>query len=104
MIQPIIVTPKNAQNKHTIIAGERRYLASKEAGLTTIPCVVRSADSDANILLLQLLENDQREDVSPFEEADALKELVENKNIKKIRNSKSTRARCWLGFYASKDS
>ncbi|AIT09277.1 chromosome partitioning protein ParB [Candidatus Francisella endociliophora] len=83
VIQPIIVTAKKNDGTHYIIAGERRYLASKEAGLTTIPCIVRQEESDANIVLLQLLENDQRENVSPFEEADALRDLIENKNVKK---------------------
>lgn len=83
VIQPIIVTAKKANGIHYIIAGERRYLASKQAGLTTIPCIVRQEESDANIVLLQLLENDQRENVSPFEEANALRDLIENKNVKK---------------------
>lgn len=83
VIQPIIVTAKKYDGVHHIIAGERRYLASQKAGLTTIPCIVRQEESDANIILLQLLENDQRENVSPFEEADALRDLIENKNVKK---------------------
>ncbi|WP_150465273.1 ParB/RepB/Spo0J family partition protein [Francisella sp. SYW-2] len=83
VIQPIIVTAKKNDGAHHIIAGERRYLASQKAGLTTIPCIVRQEESDASIILLQLLENDQRENVSPFEEADALRDLIENKNVKK---------------------
>ncbi|MED7819953.1 MULTISPECIES: ParB/RepB/Spo0J family partition protein [unclassified Francisella] len=83
VIQPIIVTTKKDDGSHHIIAGERRYLASQKAGLTTIPCIVRQEESDASIVLLQLLENDQRESVSPFEEADALKDLIDNKQMKK---------------------
>ncbi|MBK2027963.1 ParB/RepB/Spo0J family partition protein [Allofrancisella guangzhouensis] len=83
VIQPIIVTPKKSDGIHYIIAGERRYLASIQAGYSTIPCIVREEDSDVSILLLQLLENDQRENVSPFEEADALRQLIEVKKIKK---------------------
>jgi ParB family transcriptional regulator, chromosome partitioning protein len=83
VIQPIIVTSKKVDGIHHIIAGERRYLASKQIGLTTIPCIVREEETDASILLLQLLENDQREDVSPFEEADALRQLIDNMNVKK---------------------
>ena len=83
IIQPIIVTTKKEDGTHHIIAGERRYLASKQIGLTTIPCIVRDEETDASILLLQLLENDQREGVSPFEEADVLRELIDNKNVKK---------------------
>ncbi|ASG68617.1 chromosome partitioning protein ParB [Francisella halioticida] len=83
VIQPIIVTTKKDDGLHYIIAGERRYLASQKSGLTTIPCVVRQEETDASIVLLQLLENDQRESVSPFEEADALKDLIDNKKMKK---------------------
>ncbi|QIV95594.1 ParB family chromosome partitioning protein [Allofrancisella inopinata] len=83
VIQPIIVTPKNIDGTHHIIAGERRYLASIQAERSTIPCIVREEESDASILLLQLLENDQRENVSPFEEADALRQLIEVKKLKK---------------------
>lgn len=50
VIQPIIVTTKKDDGLHYIIAGERRYLASKEAGLTTIPCIVRQDESDAIVL------------------------------------------------------
>ncbi len=88
VIQPIIVTSKKADGTHHIIAGERRYLASKQAGLTTIPCIVRDEETDAGILLLQLLENDQREGVSPFEEADALRQLIDNMNVKKAEIAK----------------
>ena len=60
IIQPIIVTAKQESDGcYRIIAGERRYLAAKQAGLSTIPCIIREAD-DANIVILQLLENDQR--------------------------------------------
>lgn len=88
VIQPIIVTAKKNDGTHYIIAGERRYLASQQAGLATIPCIVRQEESDASILLLQLLENDQREGVSPFEEADALRDLIEQKNVKKAEIAK----------------
>ncbi len=83
VIQPIIVTSKKEDGTHHIIAGERRYLASKQVSLTTIPCIVREEETDASILLLQLLENDQRESVSPFEEADALRDLIDNMKVKK---------------------
>ncbi|GAB4222149.1 MAG: KorB domain-containing protein [Francisella sp.] len=99
VIQPIIVTTKKSDGFHYIIAGERRYLASKKAGLKTIPCIVRQEESDANILLLQLLENDQRENVSPFEEADALKDLIENKGLKKTDVAKALgRDNSWISM------
>ncbi|MDE4944637.1 ParB/RepB/Spo0J family partition protein, partial [Francisella tularensis] len=83
VIQTIIVTAKKDNGIHYIIAGERRYLASKQAGLTTITCIVRHEDSDAKIVQLQLLENYQRENVSPFEDADALRDFLENTKVKK---------------------
>lgn len=88
VVQPIIVTAKKADGTHHIIAGERRYLASKQAKQATIPCIIREEETDASILLLQLLENDQREGVSPFEEADALRELIDNKQVKKTAIAK----------------
>lgn len=99
VIQPIIVTTKKDNGYHYIIAGERRYLASIQAGLTTIPCLIRDVESDANIILLQLLENDQREGVSPFEEADALRELIENKQVKKSEVAKALgRDSSWISM------
>lgn len=80
VIQPIIVTPKQADGLYRIIAGERRFLAAQQAGLTTVPCIVRDED-DANIVILQLLENDQRESVSPLEESGALAKLVDRMGV-----------------------
>ncbi|MFT6835315.1 MAG: ParB family chromosome partitioning protein [Francisellaceae bacterium] len=82
IIQPVIVKPKNEDGIYTLIAGERRYRAAIKAELTHLPCVVRAKD-DIDTLIIQLLENDQREKVSPFEEADALVELINTKNMKK---------------------
>ncbi len=82
IIQPIIVTEKTSEGFYYIIAGERRFRAAKQIGLSHIPCIVRN-ETDADILIIQLLENDQREKVSPFEEADALVELIKNKKLKK---------------------
>ena len=88
IIQPIIVTEKSVEGIHHIIAGERRYRAAKQIGLAYISCIVRN-ETDADILIIQLLENDQREKVSPFEEADALVELITNKKLKKSEVAKS---------------
>lgn len=82
ILQPIVVTRAAVNGCHRIIAGERRYHAAKRAGLKAIPCILRDAD-DANILLLQLLENDQREGVSPLEEAAAVAYLVETLKLPK---------------------
>jgi ParB family chromosome partitioning protein len=82
LLQPILVRPKNAAGCYQIIVGERRYQASKLAGLTTLPCIIRDKE-DAHTLVLQLLENDQREQVSPFEEAAALDKLIQQMGLSK---------------------
>ncbi|WP_100550666.1 ParB/RepB/Spo0J family partition protein [Caedibacter taeniospiralis] len=82
IIQPIIVTPKKGDGFYHIIAGERRFRAAKQLRLTSIPCIVRD-EADNDILIIQLLENEQREKVSPFEEADALTELVMKRKMNK---------------------
>ena len=87
VIQPVIVSTKDAKGFYRIIAGERRCLASVKAGLQTLPCILRD-ETDANILILQLLENDQRENVSPLEEADALKKLIGEMALSKSQVAK----------------
>lgn len=72
VLEPIIVRPNS--NGFQIIAGERRYRASKIAGIVTIPAVVRDV-ADADILKLQIIENVQREGVPFMEEAYAIKKL-----------------------------
>lgn len=73
VLQPIVVT-KTEQNKYSIIAGERRWRASQIAGLSTIPCIIRSV-SDQLKLELALIENVQREDLSPLEQAASVQRL-----------------------------
>jgi len=74
VLEPILVRP--AEGRFEIIAGERRYRAACEAGLDEIPCIVRSV-GDAEMMELALIENLQRQDLTPFEEADGLKALAE---------------------------
>ena len=83
IVQPLIVKPKNDKGRYVIIAGERRYRASVKAGLSTVPCIIRKED-DANVLILQLLENDQRQGVSPLEESSALVKLIDQMKLNKI--------------------
>lgn len=73
ILQPIVVT-KTEQNKYSIIAGERRWRASKIAGLKTVPSIVRSV-SELQTLELALIENVQREDLSPLEQAASVQRL-----------------------------
>lgn len=76
VIEPIIVR-EIAQNRYEIIAGERRWRASQLAGLTAVPCVIRNY-TDAQAAEVTLIENIQREDLNPIEEALALLRLIED--------------------------
>ena len=75
MIQPIVVT-KNDNGKYTIVAGERRWRASKLCGLTTIPVIIKDY-SKQTVTEIALIENLQREDLNPIEEALGYKELCD---------------------------
>lgn len=79
VLQPILVRYLSA-NKYQIIAGERRWQASKKAGLKTIPAVV-TQKSDDETLELALIENIQREDLNPIEEAWGYKRLMDKLNL-----------------------
>ena len=78
MIEPIIVS-KGEQN-YQIIAGERRWRAAKIAGFSTIPALVQSEVKD-NLLEIMLIENIQREDLTPLEEANSYQLILKQKNI-----------------------
>ena len=77
VIQPIIVRKSNSDNsKYEIIAGERRWLAAQKAGLHDIPVVVTDAD-DLKSLEFAIVENVQRHDLNPLEEAQGYKRLID---------------------------
>jgi ParB family chromosome partitioning protein len=75
LIQPVVVRPR-VQGGYELIAGERRWRAAREAGIGTVPAVVREAD-DRDTLLLGLVENVAREDLSPVEEGRAYAVLLD---------------------------
>jgi len=75
LIQPVVVRPR-VHGGYELIAGERRWRAALEAGLSTVPAVIREAD-DRDTLLLGLVENVAREDLSPIEEARAFAVLID---------------------------
>ncbi|MBE9532957.1 MAG: ParB/RepB/Spo0J family partition protein, partial [Proteobacteria bacterium] len=75
LVQPIVVRPIDG-GRYEIIAGERRWRASKIAGLDTIPVIVRDV-SDRSAIAMALIENVQRENLNPMEEANALQRLVD---------------------------
>ena len=77
VIQPIIVRKSNSDNsKYEIIAGERRWMASQKAGLHEIPVVVTNVD-DLKSLEFAIVENVQRHDLNPLEEAQGYKRLID---------------------------
>ncbi len=77
VIQPIVVRKSNSDNsKYEIIAGERRWLAARKAGLHDIPVVVTDAD-DLKSLEFAIVENVQRHDLNPLEEAQGYKKLID---------------------------
>jgi len=78
MMQPIVVRPIGS-DRYEIIAGERRFRAAKLADLTEVPVIVREV-SDENALAMALIENIQREDLNPLEEAQAIRRLLDEFN------------------------
>ena len=95
VLEPLLVRFVPRDDCYHIISGERRYHASRAAGLREVPCIEKIAD-DAETLELALIENLQRKDLTPFEEADGLQRLAEHfdythddiaKKIAKARSS-----------------
>ena len=93
LIQPIVVTKK--EGYYRIIAGERRWRASKIAGLKEIPAIIREDDERIN-QEISLMENMQREDLNPYEKAVGIKTLIDNYDMsqeevaKKLGKGRST--------------
>lgn len=80
LIQPIIVRPSESSALYSIVAGERRWRAARMAGLSEVPVVIIDAD-DRKAAEYALVENIQREDLNPIEEAEGLKSLIEDYNL-----------------------
>src|SRR5690625_4185307 len=74
VLQPILVRPLG--DSYEIVAGERRYQAAREAGLKTVPVTVRELN-DQEALEIAIIENLQREDLNPLEEAEAFRQLMD---------------------------
>jgi ParB family chromosome partitioning protein len=93
VLEPILVRPK--AGRYEIIAGERRYVASRRAGLKELPCIEMSVE-DNEAMEIALVENLQRKDLDVFEEADGLKALADvygyhhGEIAKKIGKARST--------------
>ena len=80
LIQPIIITPSD-NNMYKIVAGERRWRAAKQAGVKEVPVIVKEY-TEQEIVEIGLIENIQRENLNPIEEAMAFKRLLEEFNLK----------------------
>lgn len=78
MMQPIIV--RKTGERYAIVAGERRYRAARKAGFSEVPVIVREIE-DAQIMEIALIENLQREDLNPIEEAAAIRFLMQQHDL-----------------------
>lgn len=87
VVQPITVRKLEGQNKYQLISGERRFRASRLAGLKTIPAYIRIAD-DNESLTMALVENIQRQDLDPIEIALSYQQLIEQVNLTQDQMSK----------------
>ena len=88
VIQPILVRPqKHSEGKYEIIAGERRWLASQNAGLHEVPVVILNVD-DVKSLEFAIVENVQRQDLNPIEEARGYQRLIDEFSYNQEKLSK----------------
>ncbi len=74
LIQPVVL--RKADRGYEIVAGERRYRAARLIGLKELPCIVKTLTDEEN-MLLAIIENMQREDLNPIEEAEGLKQMID---------------------------
>src|SRR3954454_12521904 len=95
VLEPLLVKPSRMTGRWMIIAGERRWRAAREAGLRDVPCIEMDVD-DRAIAEIALIENMQRKDLTPWEEADGLQALCERfgytheEVARKVGKSRST--------------
>ena len=99
IVQPLVVT-KIGDDRYRLIAGERRFRAAQRAGLRSVPAVVKETMTDSDVLEVALIENIQREDLNPIEEAYAYHQLHEEFGLtqeeiaKRVGKERSTVANC----------
>jgi ParB family chromosome partitioning protein len=77
IIQPLIITESSQTDRYTLVAGERRLVAARQAGLRQVPAIIREA-SEQQLVELALVENVQRTDLNPLEAAEAYRQLSED--------------------------
>lgn len=82
IIQPLLVRPvKDAANQYEIVAGERRWRAAQKAGMHDVPVVIDAQMSDSAALQAALIENLQREDLNPFDEAAGYQKMIDTLGV-----------------------
>ncbi len=86
LIQPIVL--REVKNGYEIVAGERRWRAARIIGMKEIPCIVKELTDEEN-MLLAIIENMQREDLNPIEEAEGLKKMIDVYGLTQEKVSKS---------------
>ena len=86
IIQPIVVRKKS--RGYEIVAGERRWRAATKAELSQVPCLIRNLDDEQN-MLIAIIENMQREDLNPIEEAEGLRQMTETFGMTQEQVSRS---------------
>ena len=86
IIQPIVVRKK--EKGYEIVAGERRWRAAIKAELTEVPCLIRELDDEQN-MLIAIIENMQREDLNPIEEAEGIHQMISTFGLTQEEVSKS---------------
>lgn len=86
IIQPILIRPSDTG--YEIIAGERRWRAARKASLRKVPCIIRELDEEQNFLV-SIIENMQRENLNPIEEAEALNQMISRFEMTQEEVSKS---------------
>lgn len=74
IVQPLVVT-RTGENRYRLVAGERRFRAAQKAGLRSVPAVIKELLNESDALQIALIENIQREDLNPIEEASAYHQL-----------------------------
>lgn len=86
VIQPIVI--RQAEVGYEIVAGERRWRAARKANLKVVPCILKELTEEEN-MVISIIENMQREDLNPIEEAEALQQMIERFGFSQEQVSKS---------------
>ncbi len=86
LIQPVVL--RKAGKGYEIVAGERRWRAARKVGIKELPCIIKELTDEEN-MLLAIIENMQREDLNPIEEAEGIKQMIDTYGLTQEQVSKS---------------